>query len=75
MQPTVGPFRAQKPASSHMLVSKNQRKQQYIGRLQTTIDNLKAKIQDKDDIIFGLRCKLASSSAGHASPVLLDVPS
>eukprot|EP00973_Karenia_brevis_P084617 11742236-Karenia_brevis.AAC.1 len=57
-----------------MLVSKNQRKQQLIGRLQISIDNLKAKIQDKDDIIYGLRCKLAAS-AGHASPVLFDVPS
>eukprot|EP00973_Karenia_brevis_P006908 936578-Karenia_brevis.AAC.1 len=72
-----------------MPVSKNQRKQLLVSRLQMTIDNLKAKIQDKEDIIFGLRSKLAitaghaspvyptqslaSSTAGHASPELFDI--
>eukprot|EP00973_Karenia_brevis_P077405 10754053-Karenia_brevis.AAC.1 len=42
--------------------------QLQLSRLQHTIDKLKAKLQDKDDIIYGLRCQLAAT-AGHASPV------
>eukprot|EP00973_Karenia_brevis_P060271 8386397-Karenia_brevis.AAC.1 len=61
---------------------KNERHHLQVSRLQTTIDNLNQKIQDKDDIIYGLRCRLAgfpshpvaaASSAGHAAPVVFDI--
>eukprot|EP00973_Karenia_brevis_P030729 4236653-Karenia_brevis.AAC.1 len=61
---TVGSSGAQQSSSSP---SKNRRHQLHLSRLQSTIDNLKQCIQDKDDIIYGLRARLATAS--HASPI------
>eukprot|EP00973_Karenia_brevis_P027851 3837638-Karenia_brevis.AAC.1 len=59
--------RLPQPAMHPAGLKKNQRHQLHISRLLDTIDNMKAKIRDKEDIIYGLRCQL-SATAGHASP-------